>query len=165
MKSSSRAGFSLLHMTLLLAVMTLLACVAIPGWFSRSDVTLDNAVQLLARDLSDAQDRAAFQHRSLRFEFDVGGDGYTVIDTQGRSLEAPVGRGRFVRRYSADAVFRGVRVESLAVGPDNALHFGPRGMALNGGRLVLAFQGEKRLIEIESASGNVSVDGEPYYGR
>jgi type II secretory pathway pseudopilin PulG len=165
MKGSYRAGFTLLHMTLLLAVMTLLACIAIPGWFSRSDITLDNAVQLLVRDMSDAQDRAAFQHRTLQLQFDADGDGYTITDARGRSIAAPVGTGPFTRRYSTDAVFRGVSVKALELGPENALHFGPRGMTLNGGRLVLAFQGEERVIQVQPNSGNVRVDGEPYRAR
>jgi len=152
-------------MMLLLVVMTLLACIAIPGWFSRDDVTLDSAVRLLVRDASDAQNRAAFQHRALQVRFDPEGDGYTITDEQGRAITAPVGDGPFIRRYSTDAVFRGVRAESIAVGPENALHFGPRGMVLNGGRLVLTFAGEERVIEIQSPSGNVQVDGVPYRTR
>jgi Type II transport protein GspH len=155
-----RAGISLLHLVLLLSSLTLTASLAIPAWFGRGEITLDHATELLARDLRDAQDRAAFQHRSLRVEFDPAGDGYTVVDADGKAIEAPVGNGTFHRRYSKDAVFRGVRIEQIEVGPESAVSFGPRGLALNGGRLVLAFEGELRHLVIEPTSGVVRIDGQ-----
>ena len=165
MRRGPRAGYSLLHLTLLLATMSALASLAIPAFFGQPDVTLENAVRLFVRDLRDAQDRAAFQHRPLRLEFDDEGDGYAIVDDTGEPVEAPIGDGGFRRVYSIDAVFRGVVVEEHAVGPEGAVHFGPRGRALNGGRVVLAYQGERRHVEIEPTTGNVRVDGDPYPTR
>lgn len=156
-----RLGFSLLHLVLLLATLTVLASVAIPTWFSRVDVTLTNAARLLAKDLRDVQDRAAFQHRALRVEFSHTGDGYVVVDLHGRPIEAPVGDGEFRRRYSRDAVFRGVRLESVEVGPNRALRFGPQGLALDGGSVVLSFEGARTRLEIEPTTGDLTLDGEP----
>ena len=154
-------GFTLLHLVLALTAMTTLASVGIPAWFSKESVTLDNAAELLARDLRDAQDRAAFQHRSVRVEFDRSGDGYKIVDSHGEPLRAPVGNGDFERVYSRDAVFRGVIIESVDTGPEHAIHFGARGVALNGGQLVISFGDERRHMEIEPTTGDVTVDGEP----
>ena len=165
MKSSPRAGFSLLHMILLLAGLTTLASLAIPAWFSRSSVTLSNATRLFARDLLDAQDRAAYQHRDIRVVFDPDGGGYAVVGPKGDPIEAPVGEGEFVRRYAKDAVFRGVHIEGVQVGPDRAVHFGPRGNALQAGSIVLTFRGEERHIEIEPITGDLQVDGTSYRAR
>ena len=162
MNASRRGGFSLLHLTLLLAVMTILACVAIPGWFSRTEITLDNAVHLLARDIRDAQDRAAFQHRKLRLRFLAGGDGYAILDSRGHPIESPVGAGDFVRRYSRDAVFRGVRIEPIMTGDGGDLHFGSRGRTPTASQVAVTFRGESRLVEIEEFTGEISVDGIHY---
>lgn len=158
-----RGGFSLLHLILLLAVMTILACVAIPGWFSRTDITLDNAVHLLARDIRDAQDRAAFQHRKLRLRFLADGDGYVVLDSRDHPIEAPIGTGDFLRCYSSDAVFRGVRLEPILTGDGGDLHFGSRGRTLTASQVAVTFRGESRLVEIEEATGQISVDGVHYH--
>ena len=157
---SKPRGFTLLHLILLLVAMTGLASVGIPAWFSQESVTLDNAAQLLARDLRDAQDRAAFQHRAVRVEFDSQGNGYRIVDSHGQPLRAPVGDGEFERVYSRDAVFRGVIIESVDTGPENAIHFGARGVALNGGRLVISFGDERRHMKIDVTTGDVTVDGE-----
>lgn len=162
MRPSRRAGFSLLHLILLLAVMTILACVAIPGWFSRTDITLNNAVHLLVRDLRDAQDRAAFQHRRLHLRFLASGDGYAVLDSRDQPIEAPVGTGDFVRHYSSDAVFRGVRLEPVLVGDDGDLHFGSRGRTLAASQILVTFRSESQLVEIEETTGEISVDGRRY---
>ena len=165
MRRGPRAGFSLVHLTVLLATMSALAALAIPAFFGQPDVTLENAVQLFVRDLRDAQDRAAFQHRSLRLQFDPEGDGYAIVDSAGEAIEAPIGDGPFRRVYSVDAVFRGVVVEERQVGPGDALCFDPRGCAMNGGRVVLMYGGERRHVEIEETTGNVRVDGAPYPTR
>ena len=159
-----RAGFTLLHLILLLATMSAMAALGIPAFFGQPDVTLENAVELLVRDLRDAQDRAAFQHRTLRVAFDPEGDGYAVLDSAGEPIEAPIGDGPFQRVYSVDAVFRGVVIADQQLGSEGALRFGPRGRALNGVRLVLEYGGERRQIQVEEMSGIVLVDGEPYSG-
>lgn len=156
------AGFGLMHLVLMLAGFTTLASLAIPGWFGRSEVTLNNAARLLARDVRDAQDRAAFQHRHIRMVFEPDGDGYSVVDADGASIEAPVGNGTFVRRYSKDAVFRGVRIEALDLGAGNMLRFSPYGEVSPGGSVVVTFGGEQRLIEIEPITGDLRVDGALY---
>lgn len=164
MNRSPRAGFSLLHMILLLVVMTLIASAAIPAFFGRSEVILTNAVELFARDVRDAQDRAAFQHRAVRVVFDEDGDGYTIVDGNGHALEAPVGEGDFLRKYSIDAVFRGVRIEALEI-RDRELRYTPRGIAEYGGKLRMTFDGAEHVIEVEATTGDVTVDGEPMFGR
>ncbi len=143
---------------LMLAIVTVAATLAITSWFQRPCVTLDGAARLLAQDLEDVQDRAAYQRRALRLSFFPDGDGYEVLDAAGRPITAPIGGGEFRRRYSENAVFRGVRVEQTQVGPQGAIHFGPYGLALEGGRVVLSFGDEYRVLRIAPTSGLVTIE-------
>ncbi len=161
MRNGLRSGVTLVHLVLLLAVLTWAASAAIPAWFSRVDVTLENAAVLLTRDLCDARDRAAFQHREITVKFYADGDGYEVVGADGEPIEAPVGDGGFVRRYSRDAVFRGVSIESVEAGVGNALRFGPRGLALTGGRITVTFDDARRTVVLEEKTGDLTIEGMP----
>ena len=66
---AGRAGVSLLVMLIVLAVMAIVAGVAIPAYFGRHGITLDNAARLLARDLRVAQNMAGFEGQPCTFEF------------------------------------------------------------------------------------------------
>lgn len=152
-------GYSLVHLVLILVALSGTACLLVPGWFERQGVTLDNAATLLASDLRDAQNRAAFEHRPLRVTFHAGGDGYDVTDSFGGPLSAPVGDGPFERHYSRDGVFRGVTFEAVRLGPDRSLEYGPRGLVVHGGEIVLAFRGETRTVRVTGPSGHIEIDG------
>ena len=92
MRSAShphRSGFTILELLIALAVIVVVATIAIPAWFGRVDVTLNNAIKLLAQDLRDAQDRAAYGRREVVVDFSDDGDGYVVQDLEGKPLPAP----------------------------------------------------------------------------
>lgn len=152
-------GYSLIHLVLILVALSGIATLAIPGWFERGEVTLDNAAKLLASDLRDAQNRAAFEHRPLRVTFWEGGDGYEVTDLLGGAISAPVGSGPFERHYSRDGVFRGVTCETVRLGPERSLEYGPRGLTLHSGEIVLAFRGKTRTVRVTGPSGHIEIDG------
>ncbi len=162
MKSSGRLSFSIAQLALVLAVMTVGASLAIPSFFAREEITLPHAARLLARDLRDVQDRATFQHRSLHIRFDPAGDGYEAVTPEGDPIEAPLGPGPFVRRYSADAVFRGVRIVEFDLGPEAELAFDANGLLRHPARFVLEFGNERTTVRIASRTGEITIDGEPH---
>ncbi len=146
----------MLTILLSLLVVALVAGLAIPAWFSRHEVTLDNAALLLARDLHATQGRASQLGVSTRLE--LGPDGWRALDEEGSPLER-AGEERIERRLSADAVFEGVSLAAISFGPDRAMSFGPAGQALEGGSVVLRFRGHERRLAVEPASGRVTIDG------
>lgn len=151
----SHDGLSLLHVLLLLVGLGVLASVAIPAWFHRPAVTLDSAARLLASDLRWAQDRAAFLGSRVEVRLDEEGDGYRVVDGQGRLLPAPLGPRPFVRQYSIDAVFRGVTI----AGEDRFVGYDGNGRAELPASFVLHFRGARREVLVEAPSGRIHVDG------
>jgi hypothetical protein len=154
-----RAGVSLLIVLLLLAALAVVAGLAIPAFFERLAVTLDNAAILIAKDLRTAQNYSAAAGRESLFTFDEDGLGYRLCDGQGRVLERPDQKGPFRRRFSDDGVFEGVHIEDVHFGPDRTLTFDPRGHALEAGSLRVKFQGESRLVEVEQKTGLVRIEG------
>lgn len=156
---TSKAGFTILQVALILVSLTTLACLAIPFWFGREEVTLDNAAVLLAEDLREVQNRAAFQRSPLRVVFHPDGGGYEVRDSAGRLAVAAIGGRPFLREYDRDAVFRGVRVDRIRTRTENEMLYGPRGLLLEGAEIRLAFEGETRTLSVEAGTGRIEVEG------
>jgi Tfp pilus assembly protein FimT len=142
-----------------LALITVVAAIAIPLFYSRPAVTLDNAAILLARDLRAAQNEAVHRRKDVYAHFFGDGSGYRVFDESGEALKNPTGSGELVRRYTADAVFEGVRVASVEFGPRHMARFTPDGLAVRGGVVVLEFRGDQRILTLAEGSGLVEITG------
>jgi Tfp pilus assembly protein FimT len=153
-----KRGVDLRHFLVVLAGIGAIAAVAVPIWFGRAPVTLDNAAMLLARDLRGAQNLAVVSAAPLTIRFDA--DGYRVETVDGTpAVNARTGD-EFTRRWSRDAVFRGVRLVEVALdGGSQAIEFDRYGYAHPGGRLVLEFRGARRSVVVEAPRGLVAIEG------
>lgn len=156
---TGRGGFTLLELLITLIVVSALAAVAIPVFFLQPEVTLENASVLLAHDLRTAQNRSAYLGEPSRFEFFSDGDGYRVVGPKGQVVENPTTGLPFVRRYSEDAIFRGVRVIEASCEGDSVLDYSQGGQALEAAHIVLSFRGETRTLELARGSGRVKILG------
>lgn len=150
-------GFSILDLLLALLVISLTATASIWAYFSRAEVTLDNAVRLLAQDLRIAQNRAAVLHAPVSMVFAPDGEGYRVVGGAGEAPPSGKDPGVISRRYSRDAIFEGVRISDLDLGPGRLVVFDALGFVTTGGRITLSFRGESRTIEIASGSGMIHI--------
>ena len=153
----SRA-FTLLELLIALAVIAVVACLAIPAFFERSEITLDNASRLLAEDLRAAQNRAAYYAEEVRMVFRADGDGYAVYGADGEPLTSPSGNGDFVRRYSRDGVFEGVRIQSVDA-PKRTMRYDDRGRPTTGCQVIVSYGSDARRVEVDASSGLISVPG------
>lgn len=157
--ASKRAGFTIVELLIILALLSFTASVGIPAYFSRPSVTLDNAARLLAKDLREVQNRAALYEEGLMIRFAEDGSGYSATDRAGELLISPYGVGEFRRHFPVDAVFRGVTVLSVSAGGDRAVSFSQRGQPTEAAKIVLAFRGEERTVLIRERSGLLAIDG------
>jgi hypothetical protein len=131
------------------------AMLAIPAFFGRHDVTLDNDCLLLIKDLRSAQNRAALFQTEANFRFDE--HGWLATDAAGYPLTntmAPIG---IERRFSSDGVFEGVSIARIDCGDEDSIVFDDRGLAAEPGEVELAFRGHVRVLRIEKGSGQVTV--------
>jgi len=154
-----RSGFTLLHLVLLLGILTVAAAVAIPRFFGREIVTLENGAVLLARDLRAAQNRAAFSHETLFFRFFEDGDGYEVVTKSGDPILDPRTGRLFVRRYSMDGVFEGLRIDSVEAGEDQTLVLTASGEISDELLVHLSFMGSERVLRAARPTGLVEIEG------
>ena len=154
-----KAAFSLLSVLVTLTLIAILAAIAVPAYFSRHDVTLDNAAVLVAHELRTAQNWAAFHGHDVTFAFEADGDGFRVLDHRGAVIERDDPKGSFSRRFSSDAVFEGVRFEAIDFGAERAVTFDARGHAARGGSVALTFSGELRTLRLAEGTGRIALEG------
>ncbi|MCC6405697.1 MAG: GspH/FimT family protein [Planctomycetes bacterium] len=155
----SRAGISLLSVLLVLATIAVLAGWAIPTFFGQADVTLDNAANLLVRDIRTAQNRAMWSGVDAYVQFDADCGGYRIVDRNGRALERLGALGDWAQRYEEGGVFQGVKVVRVDCGPDRALLFDAKKRNWEGGEIELGFAGETRVVRVHARQGDVTVLG------
>jgi len=160
----ARAGFTLPELVIALVLISIAASFSIPLFFDRPEVTLDNAVRLLAKDLREAQNRAAYEGWEVHVVFPDDGSGYEVLNAYDEHLSAPLGDGPFVRRYPRDAVFRGVTVDAVRLGGDRTLSFDSHGFAEGSGLVQLRYKDEVRTLKFAARTGLIEIQGtaEPY---
>lgn len=155
-------GLRLPGVLALLVGIAALSTIAIPMWFGQAKVTLTNAADLLVRDLEELRQRATYLFADVRIDFEENGDGYTLKDSFGTELSAPVGPGPYLRRYARDAVFRGVSITRLEIGSgeDRILRVDSRGAFLDSATIELAFEDERITVLVDAPNGIIQVDGE-----
>lgn len=153
------AGFTLVELLVVLVVLALVASLAIPSWFDGSGRTLANATRLLAHDLREAQNRAAFFGQGTRVVFRADGDGYSIENDQGEPEEAPLGGGDYERTYSFDGIFRGVIIDRIDLGGDRTIAYDGCGRADTDGVLLVSFRDNSLLLRITGGSGLIEIDG------
>src|SRR5262245_48820577 len=154
-----KAGFTLLELLVVLVLISVAAAVAIPAYFSRSDVTLENAAILFAKDLRAAQNRSAYVGEETVVELLTNGDGYRVLDVMVHPVDNPRNELPFERRYSVDAVFRGVTIAAAKTPGDRRLIFSSRGEPDGPIEVVLRFRDDERTICMEPPYGEIRILG------
>lgn len=137
-----------MHLILVLSTISILSCAAILRWFGRAEITLDSAVSLLAEDLRHVQGRAAFENAELQVVFFEDGGGYEVLNVSGQSIPGPIGTPSYLRRYDADAVFAGVKIEALDLGGVRRIRYTPSGPIPQKGTIHVTFGSEQRSLEL-----------------
>jgi prepilin-type N-terminal cleavage/methylation domain-containing protein len=156
---SPKKGFTILELMIWLVLVSIVASFAIPAFFDRAEVTLDNACTLLLEDLRGTQNRAAYNRAVYLVAFRPDGDGYAVTDRFGHIIPHPMGGGDYERLYSTDAVFQGVEISHVNFGDDLVIEYDEQGFAVNGGAVELSFRGKKRIILVEPGTGMLEVHG------
>ena len=154
-RADERSAFTLLELLIVLVLITVIAAISTWAYFSRPEVTLDNAIRILARDLRIAQNRAILLRRPVSIVFAEDGDGYRLVDrTEHPAADHPDFE-RIERRYSRDAIFEGVRILPVGLAAKGELVFPCDGREPPPGRIMVSYRDETRTLEIEDRTGRI----------
>jgi prepilin-type N-terminal cleavage/methylation domain-containing protein len=158
-RSSSRGGFTLLELLIVLVLISLCAATTVRWYFSHGDVTLENAAILLARDVRAAQHRSIFLGEKSLFVFLSDGSGYSVLGAAGEPAHNPQTDEPFLRVYSDDGVFKGVTVLEVDAGGDRTLEIDGRGLPLEDLTVTLAYHDDRRTVLLDRKSSEITIAG------
>lgn len=139
-----------------MVVLTIASSIGIPAYFGQPDITLNNAAELLAKDLRDVQHRAALYEEELWVRFDEDGGGYRGTDRKGGLLISPYGAGPFIREYDFDATFRGVSIESIEPNHLDAYVFDARGFPRTSIAVTLRYKDDLRTVAFSHRTGIIT---------
>lgn len=154
-----RDGFTIIELIVVIMLVTLTAAVSIWAYFARPEVTLDNAAQLLVRDMRIAQARAALLHAPVTLVFHEEGDGYKIVDGMDDLANPRDLPERIERRYSRDAVFEGVSILPLGLAARGRVVFENERSDPLSGSITLSYGRATRIVEIEPGSGRFLLTG------
>lgn len=152
-RSSRADGFTILELVAVLVMVTLVSTLAIRAWFGRSDVTLQNAAELLASDLREVQAISTLRHAPHEMVFNADGSGYFARE-MGQVEEAA-----HERHYPRDAVFEDVQVTLVRVAKGEHLVFDALGRPASDAAITVSHRGVARTVLVDAARGRVSVEG------
>jgi prepilin-type N-terminal cleavage/methylation domain-containing protein len=150
-----RSAFTLLELLIVLVLLTVIAALSTWAYFSRPEVTLDNAIRILARDLRIAQNRAILLRRPVSIVFAEDGDGYKLVDRTETPVADHSDFERIERRYSRDAIFEGVRILPVGLAAKGEIVFPFDSTAAPPGRIMVSYRDETRTLEIENGTGRI----------
>ncbi|MFT4649815.1 MAG: hypothetical protein ACI9X4_003056 [Glaciecola sp.] len=159
-QTKSPWGFSFFSIAMVLMGISTVAAVAIPLWFSRPEITLKGAAELLVKDIQQVQEHAIILRIGCRIEFDSHGGGYQAMDATGLALPAPMTGDPYLRDYGQDAVFEGVKIKEANFGGKRRLEFGADGYSLQDGYVLLSFRGETRKVVFDLNQAYVQAENE-----
>jgi len=154
-----RRGFTILELMVAIMVVTLTAAVSMWAYFARPEVTLDNAAQLLVRDMRVAQARAALLRAPVTLVFNLEGDGYRVFDGMEDMANPRYLPERIERSYSRDAVFEGVSILPLGLAARGKIVFDTDHAEPASGSITLSYERATRIVEMEAGTGHVLLTG------
>ncbi|MBL8858114.1 MAG: GspH/FimT family pseudopilin [Planctomycetes bacterium] len=152
-------GFTILELCVTLVLITVTATLSIWAYFSRSEITLVNAAELLVEDLRIAQMRAACNRTPVEVVFDRKANSYHVAGIDDPSLPR---EGR-PRAYAVDAVFEGVRITGDDLGATQTITFNERGQAVRAARITLSFRGDSRTVLVPTGENYAVLADEPHH--
>jgi len=153
LRASRSGGFTILELAAVLVMVTLVSTLAIRAWFGRSDVTLQNAAELLASDLREVQAIATLRHAPHEVVFHADGSGYFAHEMG--QVEAAA----HDRHYPRDAVFEDVRVTRVRVAKGGRLVFDALGRPASDASITVSHRGVALTVLVEAALARVSVEG------
>ncbi len=148
---TSRQGFTLFELVLVLAIFAVIASIAAPRYASAiSRFQVDTVARRLVRDLTTARERARAQGADQTVDFTVGADTYTVTGLTGLDGSA---------NYTVDVSGEpyNATITSARFSGQSSVVFDGYGVPTSGGTVVLRSGSFTKTVTVHPQTGKAAV--------
>ncbi len=156
-----RAGYTLVEVLIVVTIIGIASAVVVPHMLAAGTLGVQAAARIIVSDILYAQNDAIAQQRIRRVIFDPANESYMLQDENGAILTARW-KGGTANNYSTDFTtddrFQGVVIVSADFSGVSTLEFDALGGPLNGGTVVIDFQGSRYRVTVASFTGRVTVE-------
>lgn len=159
---TSKAGFTLVEVLIVVAIMGLAAAVVVPQMLNAGTLHVQAAARSVVSDLLVAQNEAVVRQSVRKIVFADGSSQYSLTDADDTPIAAAWGRGgQYVVDFSRDNRFRGVRIENVNFGDDpddnRTIAFDELGVPSSGGTVDVVSGTTRYRITVAAFTGKVTV--------
>lgn len=156
-----RTGYTLAEVLIVVTIIGIASAVVVPHMLAAGTLGVQAAARIIVSDILYAQNDAIAQQRTRRVIFDPANESYVLQDENGALLTVRW-KGGTANNYSTDFTtddrFQGVVIVSADFGGISTLEFDALGGPLNGGTVVIDFQGSRYRVTVASFTGRVTVE-------
>jgi prepilin-type N-terminal cleavage/methylation domain-containing protein len=151
------AGFTLVELLVVIVILSIAALIAIPMLSSAGEIQVSSAADMIAADLEYAKSMAVSRQKTYKVIFDSANESYRIEDGNGIIMH-PVNIGKIYElNFKTDNRVNQVKINSVDFGGASQVEFNYLGSPSSGGTVALIAGGKTIVINVEAATGYVSV--------
>lgn len=156
-----RTGYTLVEVLIVVTILGIAAALVVPNMLAAGTLGVQAAARIIVADILYAQNEAIAQQRTRSVVFDPANESYSLQDEFGAVLTARWKSGsanNYAVDFTTDDRFQGVVIVSADFAGVSTLEFDALGGPVNGGTVVVEFQGTQYRVTVASFTGRVTVE-------
>jgi type II secretion system protein H len=163
-RGSRRAGFTLVEVLMVVAVLGIVSAVVVPSVLSSHRLVAQAATRSIVANLSNAQNEAIARQQPVGVVFEVAQNRYKLIDGQGNVLtprHTPGGTSVAVVDFDEASKYQGVELVSATLGSDSGaprVIYDALGSPDTGGTITLKANDHRFKVDVADFTGRITVD-------
>lgn len=155
---TSRLGFTLSELLMVLAILSLTALIVTPQMLEASSLRAQAAGRAIVADVLFAQNDAIARQAERRVVFNVTSDSYELTDGAGATIDAGWTGGDHKVDFKTDKRFDGVQLLSADFDGDTVLTFDALGAPASSGQVELLCGDTRYRITVAAVTGRVVIE-------
>jgi prepilin-type N-terminal cleavage/methylation domain-containing protein len=156
-----RRAFTLVEVLVVVAIIGIASAIVVPRMLEAGTLGVQGAARAVVSDVMFAQNEAIAHARTRQLEFDVAGNGYSVLDESDNVLTATWidhTANNYRIDFDENQRFEGVELMAADFGGNDRLVFDDLGAPSSGGSVDLQYESHTFRVSVAPFTGRVTVE-------